>query len=344
MKTIKSFLCTLVLSSFLCACGGVGGGNASNSLPSNGGGNPGGGSGGGSPAPAHANAAYYGFNTQTGSTVTDVTIFQSGDVYKIDNHLAMVITDGDNRYMDALIYQPSCVIGLLEYDYNAILIKGANSAPSRLKITAKATQPVITTLVEVQSGTYGPWVEYRTETLTGTCSSGMFYDTAADSTIFQNGNSVIYKDLDGNIYFGLRNQVSDFSLLLNRQYKHYDQIDSGALNPSNTMAIWSSGNASSVLLDSSSSQSSFTYSSPNYEFTGFGSTNSNEAFSDRSGFKRIWGGQTSTLPRMGMSIVLGGKAFSIHNSVRSACSSPFTHNSQTVCSMDGAGSLSIYAE
>lgn len=344
MKTNKNLISILALSLILSACGGGGDGSSSTTSPSNGGENPGGGNGGGGSSPTNANASYYGFNTQTGSTVLDVTVFQGGDVYKIDNHLAMVITDGDNRYMDALIYQPSCVIGLLEYDYNAILIKGANNAPSRVKITAKASQSVITTLVEVQTGIYGPWVEYSTETLTGTCEGGMFYDNLADATIFQNGNSVIYKDIDGNIYFGLRNQVTDFSQLLNRQYKHYDQIDNSAINPTNTMATWGGGNASSVLLDSSSSQSSFTYSAPNYEFTGFGSTNSNETFSDRGGFKRIWDGQTSSLPRMGMTVVLGGKVFSIHNSIRSTCASPFSHNSQMVCTMEGSGSLSIYAE
>ncbi len=343
MKTIKNLLYILIVALVLSACGG-GGGGGSSALPSNGGDNPGGGTGGGGSSPTDANASYYGFNTQTGSTVQDVTTFQSGDVYKIDNHLALVVTDSDNRFMDALIFQPSCVIGLLEYDYNAILIKGANNAPSRVKITTKANQPVITTYVEVQSGTYGPWVEYSTETLTGVCSEGMFYDTTADATIFQNGNSVVYKDLDGNIYFGLRNQVTDFSLLLNRQYKHYDQVDNGAVNPTNSMATWNSGNASSVLMDSSPAQSAFTFSSPNYEFTGLGSTNSSETFSDRSGFKRIWDGQTSTLPRMGMTVILGGKAFSIHNSVRSTCASAFSHNSQMVCTMDGSGSFSIYAE
>lgn len=338
MKVENLFVAMMTI--FAVGCSGGGGG--SSSAPSGGGSGDGGGGGGPSDT---ANPAFYGFNTQYGTTVADVTTFQLGELYQIPSHVAFVITDPDNRYMDALIYQPSCIQGLLEYDYNAVLIHGASTAPSRVRIKAKATNPVITTVTELQSGGY---VDLSTETLTGTCSEGMFYDTSLDSTLFQNGNTAIYKDLDGNIYFGIRStvQVVDKTLLYPFQYKRYDHLYNGAITVTNRLATWGSASSSLINLDSAgdSTNSSFGFTNPNTTVKGFADNSRASVYTIQGEYRRIWDGNNAVLPLMGVTGILGGKVISIHNGIHSNAQAGdiYQHNGVDVADMKGTGSLSIY--
>lgn len=342
MKVENLFVAMMTI--FAVGCGGGGGG--SSSAPSNGG-NPGGGGGGGggTPTVTDGKASFYGFNTQYGTSVHDVTVFQAGEVFQIPSHVAFVITDADNRYMDALIYQPTCIQGLLSYDYNAVLIHGATTAPSRVRITARATNPIITTVTELQSGGY---VDLTTDTLTGTCDEGMFYDTAMDATLFQNGNTAIYKDLDGNIYFGIRSsvQVVDKTQLYPNQYKRYDHIYNGAITVSNRMATFSSPNSHLLALDSdsSSTHSSFGFTNPNTTVKGFADNSRGSHYTIQGEYRRIWNNQNAVLPLMGVTGILGGKVISVHNGIHTNAQAGdiYQHNGVNVADMKGTGTLSIY--
>ncbi|MBK7962244.1 MAG: hypothetical protein IPK04_14325 [Bdellovibrionales bacterium] len=346
MNAITSMIGITILSLGLIACGG-GSGGSSTSLPSDGGTNPGGGNGGGgSTGGGNGTASYYGFNSANSIVSNALPPFVSGEQFVVDSEVAIIVSDLDNRTADYMIYEPICLSGVLSYDYNAVLVKGDPTAPSRVRISASSSSTTITEYTELQSG--AGYVDKTTETNTGVCNNGEFYSSVSQWVVFQNGRSILLKDMDNNIYFGFRNQLVDKSLLLAKQYKVYHQLNNGAVDVANKLNTWSSASASVVNLDASSSpsNSAFGFSSPHTTAKGFASTTRGSHYTIHGNFSRIYDNQTATVPMMGISATLSGKNISIHNAVHRTCGSGdvYSHNGQTVCDTVGSGAVSFYFE
>lgn len=126
---LKNYFSLFLAVFFLSACGGGGG---STSLPSNGGG-IGGGGGGGSSGGDNGCASFYGFNSANGIVSNATAPFVSGEQFIVANELAFIVSNLDNRTADYMIYEPVCLAGVLSYDYNAVLVKGDPTAPSRVR-------------------------------------------------------------------------------------------------------------------------------------------------------------------------------------------------------------------
>lgn len=344
-KTMKTFI-LLVLVTILAGCGGGGsGGGTSSSVPTIGDGT---GPGGNPVEDDIASPTYFGFNTQHNSILSEATTF-IGETFEIPNEVAFSISDQNNRFMDAMIFQPSCIQGILEHRFNAVLLKGSSTSPSRVKITVSRSSVTITELTELQSG--AGFVEKTTESNTGVCTDGEFYSEVSLWTLFQNGRTVLFKNMDGEIYFGMRDTaiLTDKSLLYPRRYKTYHQIESGAVDVSSRLSVWSQPSASDLSIDVSGSatDSSFTFSNPNTLVRGFASNNRNSVFSLQNGFSTIWNQQANVLPMVGITAVLGGKVLSIQNGIHSNCQSGdvyMLNGNQAVCDMQGSGAISIYME
>jgi len=328
---------------FLSACGGGGSGGGSISLPSNGGPNPIDG-GGGTSGGGNGSASYYGFNSANSIVSNALPPFVSGEQFVVANELAIIVSDLDNRVADYMIYEPICLAGLLTYEYNAVLIKGDPTAPSRIRISAGSSSVMITEYTELQSG--AGYVDKTTETNSGTCTNGEFYSSVSQWIVFQNGRSILFKDMDNNIYFGFKNQLVDKSQLLSKQYKVYHQLNYGAVDVANKLNTWNSISASVVNLDASSSpsDSAFGFNSPNTTAKGFASTTRGSHYTIRGNFARVWDNQTATVPMMGVTATLAGKNVSIHNAIHRTCQSGdvYSHNGQNVCDMFGSGAVSFY--
>lgn len=346
MKTIKNLIGLTILCFGLCACGG-GGGGSSSTLPSNGGTTPGGGSGGGgSTSGGNGTATYYGFNSANSIVSNALPPFVSGEQFVVTGEVAFIVSDLDNRTADYMIYEPICLSGVLSYDYNAVLVKGDPNAPSRVRISASSTSTTITEYTELQSG--AGYVDKTTETNTGVCNDGEFYSSTSQWVVFQNGRSILLKDMDNNIYFGFRTQLVDKSLLPAKQYKAYHQLINGAVDVANKLNTWNSASASVVNLDASasSSNSAFGFSSPNTTAKGFASTTRGSHYTIQGNFSRVYDNQTATVPMIGVTATLSGKNISIHNAVHRTCGSGdvYSHNGQNVCDFVGSGAVSFYFE
>lgn len=338
---IEKIISLLWVAFILSACGG-----GSSPLPSNGTSPDGGSGGGGSTGGGNGTASYYGFNSANAIVSNALPPFVSGEQFVVAEELAFIVSDLDNRTADYMIYEPICLAGLATYDYNAVLVKGDPIAPSRIRISAGSTSVMIVEYTELQSG--AGYVDKATETNTGTCTNGEFYSSVSQWTIFQNGKSILFKDMDNNIYFGFRNQLVDKSLLHSRQYKVYHQLNNGAVDVANKLNTWTSPSGSVLNLDPSSSQanSAFGFSSPNTTAKGFASTTRGSHYTIQGNFSRIWDNQTATVPLIGVSATLAGKNISIHNSIHRTCGSGdvYFHNGQNVCDMVGSGAVSFYVE
>jgi hypothetical protein len=344
MKTHKVFS-LLALAFILSACGG-GSGSDSSSLPSNGRIPDGGSGGGGSTGGGNGTASYYGFNSANAIVSNALPPFVSGEAFVVAEELAFIVSDLDNRIADYMIYEPICLAGLLTYDYNAVLVNGDPTAPSRIRISTSSTSVMITEYTELQSGL--GYVDKTTETNTGVCSGGEFYSSVSQWVVFQNGRSILFKDMDNNIYFGFRNQLVDKSLLYQKQYKVYHQLNIGAVDVANKLNTWTSSSASVLNLDASASQanSAFGFISPNTTAKGFASATRGSHYTIQGNFSRIWDNQTATVPMIGVSATLAGKNISIHNAIHRNCGSGdvYFHNGQNVCDMVGSGAVSFYVE
>lgn len=327
----------------LSACGGGGGGSSTTSLPSNGGGN-GGGGGGGSTSGGNGSASYYGFNSANSIVSNALPPFVSGEEFVVGGELAFIVSNLDQRTADYMIYEPICLTGVLAYDYNAVLVKGDPTAPSRIRISASSSSVMITEYTELQSG--AGYADKTTETNSGTCTNGEFYSSVSQWVVFQNGRSILFKDMDNNIYFGFKNQLVDKSLLQAKLYKVYHQLNNGAVDVANKLNTWNSASASVVNLDASSSpsDSAFGFNSPHTTAKGFASTTRGSHYTIQSNFSRVWDNQTATVPMMGVTATLAGKNVSIHNAVHRTCGSGdvYSHNGQNVCDMLGSGAVSFY--
>ena len=338
---LKNYFSLFLAVFFLSACGGGGGG--STSLPSNGGGNPGGG-GGGPSGGGNGSASYYGFNSANGIVSNALPPFVSGEQFVVTGELAFIVSNLDNRTADYMIYEPTCLAGVLTYDYNAVLVKGDPTAPSRIRISAGSSSVMITEYTELQS--VAGYVDKTTETNSGTCTNGEFYSSVSQWIVFQNGRSILFKDMDNNIYFGFRNQLVDKSLLQAKQYKVYHQLNNGAVDVANKLNTWNSASASVVNLDASSSpsDSAFGFNSPHTTAKGFASTTRGSHYTIQGNFARVWDNQTATVPMMGVTATLAGKNISIHNAIHRTCQGGdvYSHNGQNVCDMVGSGAVSFY--
>ena len=338
----KNYLSLFLAVFFLSACGGGGGGGSgSTSLPSNGGTNPG---GGGTSGGGNGSASYYGFNSANSTVSNAFPPFVSGEQFVVANELAIIVSDLNSRLADYMIYEPTCLAGVLTYDYNAVLVKGDPTAPSRIRISAGSSSVMITEYTELQSGS--GYVDKTTETNSGTCTNGEFYSSISQWIVFQNGRSILFKDMDNNIYFGFRNQLVDKSQLLSKQYKVYHQLNNGAVAVATKLNTWNSASASVVNLDASSSpsDSAFGFNSPHTTAKGFASTTRGSHYTTQGNFARVWDNQTATVPMIGVSATLAGKNISIHNAVHRTCGSGdvYSHNGQNVCDMVGSGAVSFY--
>lgn len=343
---LKNYFSIILAVFFLSACGGGGGGGSASS-PSNGG-NPGGGTGGGggSSGGGNGSASYYGFNSANGIVSNALPPFVSGEQFIVTNELAFIVSNLDNRTADYMIYEPTCLAGVLSYDYNAVLVKGDPTAPSRIRISASSSSVMITEYTELQSG--AGYVDKTTETNSGTCTNGEFYSSVSQWVVFQNGRSILLKDMDNNIYFGFRTQLVDKTLLHPKRYKVYHQLNNGAVDVANKLNTWTSPSASVVNLDSdgSPSNSAFGFNSPNTTAKGFASTTRGSHYTIQGNFARVWDNQTATVPMMGVTATLSGKNVSIHNAINRTCQSGdvYSHNGQNVCDMVGSGAVSFYVE
>lgn len=335
----KNVIYLLAFVFVFSACGGGGGGSSTTSLPSNGG-------GGGSTSGGNGSTSYYGFNSANSIVSNAQPPFVSGEEFVVAGELAFIVSDLDNRAVDYMIYEPTCLAGVLAYDYNAVLVKGDPTAPSRIRISASSSSVMIAEYTELQSG--GGYVDKTTETNSGICLNGEFYSSVSQWVVFQNGRSILFKDMDNNIYFGFRNQLVDKSQLLSKQYKVYHQLNNGAVDVANKLNTWNSASASVVNLDASSSpsDSAFGFNSPHTTAKGFASTTRGSHYTIQGNFARVWDNQTATVPTMGVTATLSGKNVSIHNAVYRTCGSGdvYSHNGQNVCDMFGAGAVSFYVE
>lgn len=118
MKKATNVL-TVILTAFILSACGSGGGTSSD--PSNGGGTGGGGGGGGSSG-GDGNAAYYGFSTDSSSKISNqATPLTSGvNQLTIASQVTFNLRNLNNRTLDVMIYQPTCIVGLLTETYSAI--------------------------------------------------------------------------------------------------------------------------------------------------------------------------------------------------------------------------------
>lgn len=186
----KKYFSVFLAVLFLSACGGGGSGGGSISLPSNGGPNPTDG-GGGTSGGGNGSASYYGFNSANSIVSNALPPFVSGEQFVVANELAIIVSDLDNRVVDYMIHEPICLAGLLTYDYNAVLVKGDPTAPSRIRISAGSSSVMITEYTELQSG--AGYVDKTTETNSGTCSNGEFFRPSVNGSFFKMADQFFLK-------------------------------------------------------------------------------------------------------------------------------------------------------
>lgn len=356
MKIFLNNFFTLVLTLFLTACGSSGGGSGGNSPdPSNGGGT----GGGGNPTNNDGNATYYGFSTDSASVINNqVSPLNSGtNQLTISSQVSFNLRNLNNRQLDVMIYQPTCVVGLLSETYSAVLISGANSSPTIASIVVSSSGILFqerAVLSGVQVYDYG-----SASPIAGTCSSGTM-NLGSSGTLYSNGKIMLWRTGTGDLYMGGRSTeietyMANFQL---RQYDKYEQIDNNSVNPSSSLSGWTSGNAGQAVTDASasSSNSSFTISGSNTIVKGFASNtpnaryaaNSNGYTTNTNQHTRIWSNLSADVPFYGFGISnLGssGKAISV-TAMKKANGNTVTANdgSTSVELIRGSGALLIHIQ
>lgn len=342
---MKTSLIIIIASTILTACSGSGS-SGSATLPSD---FPSG--DGNTPDQNNAEPGYYGFNSADSIVTKALPPFVIGEEFIVENELAVIITDINTRSGDYMIYQPSCVEGFLTHHYNAVLLKGNHGAPSRIQISVSSNTVTISEYAESLANT--GHVVKSTETNTGECNAGEFFSPISQWILFQNGRSVVFKDLDNNLYLGFRNQIVDKSDLLFKKFKIFHHQAQGAISITNRLSVWSWPPEGIIFEDNSSNlaDTSFGFSSPDTTVKGFASNWKNSVYriknnSNSTTFAQIWNNQVSTVPMIGITAILSGKIVSIHNSVFRNCeaSDVYTLSGEQVCDSVGSGGLSFYFE
>lgn len=345
-KQIRNFFLAIT-TILLAACGsGGGGGGGTSSDPSNGGGTGGGGGGGGSSG-GDGNAAYYGFSTDSSSKITNqATPLTSGvNQLTIASQVTFNLRNLNNRTLDVMIYQPTCIVGLLTETYSAVLISGATTSPSIASIVVSATGVNFqerAMLAGVQVYDYG-----SSGSVSGTCTSGEM-NLGSSGTLFSNGKIMLWRTGTGDLYMGGRSStietvMANFQL---KQYDKYEQIDNNSVSPGNALSTWTSGNAGQVVTDASasSSNSAFANSSGNTIVKSFASNtpsaryaaNSNGYSTSTTQHTRVWTNLSQDVPFYGFGISnLGssGKAISVTAMKRA--------NGSTVTANDGSTAVEL---
>ena len=359
--------------SLLTACGGGGGGGG-------GGGNPTGvsgctdntatnynaaatvddgsctyaGGGGGS-----GNAAYYGFSTDSATALTNQSspLTTGSNQLTIASEVTFNLRNLNTRVLDVMIYQPTCVAGVLTETYSAVLIDGANTAASIATIVVSASG---VTFQErgVLSGIQMYDVNSQAS-VSGSCSNGTM-NLGSSGTLYSNGKLMLWRTGAGDLYMGGRSSsietvMSNFQL---KQYDKFEQIDNNTINPSNSLSTWTSGDAGQVVTDTSasSSHSSFANSSGNTLVKGFTSTTPNARYAaNNNGYStstnqhtRAWTNLSADVPFYGFGISnLGssGKAISV-TAMRKSASSTQTANdgATTVETLKGSGAVLFHVQ
>jgi hypothetical protein len=356
MKSLRIIVCVCTMA-ILTACGGSGGsGGAGNTAdPSSGDGS----GGGGSPSGGDGSAAYYGFSTDSASAITNqINPLSSGsNQMTIPSQVSFNLRNLNDRLLDVMIYQPTCILGLLTETYSAVLISGANTSATIASITISSSGILFqerAILAGVQVYDYGSSVS-----VAGTCSNGVM-NLGSSGSLFSNGKLMIWRTGAGDLYLGGRSTLietvmANFQL---KQYDKYEQVDNGSVNPSNALSNWLSGNAGQVVSDASasSSHSSFNNSGGNTIVKGFRSNTPNSRYAANSnGYStsttqhtRVWSNLSSDVPFYGFGISnLGssGKAISV-TAMKKVNGSTVTANdgSTSVELIKGSGAILIHLQ
>lgn len=373
MNSMIKVLMVAMVSLVLSACGGGGGGGG-------GGGNPTGvsgctdntatnynsaattddgsctyaGGGGGS-----GNAAYYGFSTDSATALTNQTspLTTGTNQMTITSEVTFNLRNLNTRIMDVMIYQPTCVAGVLTETYSAVLIDGATTAASVATIIVSASG---VTFQErgVLSGIQMYDVNSQAS-VSGTCSSGNM-NLGSSGTLFSNGKLMLWRTGAGDLYMGGRSSSIE-TVMANMQLKQYDkfeQIDNNSINPSNALSTWTSGDVGQVVTDTSasSSHSSFANSSGNTNVKGFASNTPNARYAaNANGYStstnqhtRAWTNLSSDVPFYGFgisSLGTSGKAISVASMRRSASSTQTANDgTTTVETLKGSGAVLFHVQ
>lgn len=356
MKTkIINIYLALITTMLLTACGsGGGGGGGSSSDPSNGGGTGGGGGSSG----GNGSAAYYGFSTDSSTKITNQTSPLASGVNQmtIASEITFNLRNLNTRALDAMIFQPTCIVGLLTETYSAVLLSGSNTSAAVAAITVNATGLTFQergVLSGVNMYDYGSLAS-----VSGTCSNGEM-NLGSSGTLYSNGKIMIWKTGLGDLYIGGRSSsietvMANFQL---KQYDKYEQINNNSVNPTSALSTWVSGDAGQVVTDlsASSSHSAFANSSGNTITKGFTSNTPNARYAaNTNGYSisttqhtRAWTNLSSDVPFFGFGISnLGssGKAISVTMTRKTFPSNVTSNNSVTVEDIKGSGSVLIHVQ
>ncbi len=353
-KTAQFYL-ALVVTVFLAACS-PGGGGESPSDPSNDGGT---GGGGGGSSGGSGEAAYYGFSTDSATKISNqISPLSSGlNQLTIPSQVSFNLRNLNNRQLDVMIYQPTCIEGLLTETYSVVLISGATTSPSIASIVLRATGVTFqerAILSGVQVYDYGSPLS-----VSGSCTSGEM-NLGSSGTLYSNGKLMLWRTGAGDLYMGGRSSVIETVManLQLKQYDKYEQIDNGAVNPGNSLSTWSSGNAGQVLTDAdaTSSNSAYGNSGGNTIAKGFASSSRNARYAaNTNGYStsttqhtRVWTNLSADVPFYGFCISnlgFSGKAISVTAMKRANGSAVTANDGSTLVELiRGSGAFLIHVQ
>lgn len=206
MKTKITILMTAIL---LNACGSGSGGDSS-STPSDGGGcivNCGGTGGGGSPTSNNGNATYYSLTTYPMDPPNEDQASASSGAWLITNKFFFKVTDAGQGHFDVGVFQPTCYVSSSgSYkDYAVIQLSGVIGQNS-LSIRVQGGGAIIEDDA-FDANTPDKKRVGSAATISGTCSQGKM-NLSNGGVIFSNGEALVCKDANGELYAGFSSDVT----------------------------------------------------------------------------------------------------------------------------------------
>ncbi len=156
-----------------------------------------------------------------------------------------------------MIYQPTCIAGVLSEEYSVVLLAGNSSSASiaALIVTGSSVSFQERSVSIINNGSYDYGAPVA---ISGNCSNGEM-NLGASGTLYSNGKLLIWRTGLGDVYMGaIKSSVATLSAdLQSKRFSKYTQVFAGELSPSNSLGTWLS---TAGLIDTDTNATS-TYSS-----------------------------------------------------------------------------------
>lgn len=186
----------------LTACGGSGGGSATND--------------GGLPAPtpipidggaSNGLSQYYFFTKADPRSISTTNSIPTTSV-GVANQFFIHITQAQNAEMSLGIFAPKCLVGATTNSYAMVLLSG--DGPSLVSLRTSSGK------IEIEEVSYDNNLTQKkgeeVQALAGDCNEGIFLSDDTTTVAIANDNVAVVTDSSGNIYIGLSKNISLNSL------------------------------------------------------------------------------------------------------------------------------------